>query len=71
MMTQGRASRAGSVQDIVNDERAHTASAQGSHGGEPEEGEIVNISQRGVSPVTKADQQSSVISSVMEEPLRN
>jgi hypothetical protein len=50
MMTRGRASHAGSAQDIINDERACTVSAQGSHGGEPEEGEIVEISQRGDSP---------------------
>jgi hypothetical protein len=50
MMTQGRASRAGSAQDIINDECARTISTQGSHGGEPEEGEIVDISQRGDSP---------------------
>jgi hypothetical protein len=50
MMTRGRASRAGSAQDIINNERARTASAQGSHGGEPEEGEIVDIFQRGDSP---------------------
>jgi hypothetical protein len=50
MMTQGRASHAGSTQDIINDERARTVSAQGSHGGKPEEGEIIDISQRGDSP---------------------
>jgi hypothetical protein len=49
-MTRGRASHAGSTQDIVNDEHACTTSAQGSNEGEPEEGEIVNISQRGDSP---------------------
>jgi hypothetical protein len=38
------------MQDIVNDEHVRTASAQSSHGGEPEEGEIVDISQRGDSP---------------------
>jgi hypothetical protein len=38
------------VQDIINDERVRTVSTQGSHEGEPEEGEIVDISQRGDSP---------------------
>jgi hypothetical protein len=50
MMTRGRASHAGSTQDIINDECVRTISAQGSHGGEPEEGEIVDISRRGDSP---------------------
>jgi hypothetical protein len=50
MMTQGRASCAGSVQDIVNNGHACTVSTQGSHGGEPDEGEIIDISQRGNSP---------------------
>jgi hypothetical protein len=50
MMTQGRANHTGSMQDIINDEHVHTISAQGSHGGELEEGEIINISQRGDSP---------------------
>jgi hypothetical protein len=44
MMTRGRASCAGSAQDIINDEHVRTTSVRGSHEGEPEEGEIVDIS---------------------------
>jgi hypothetical protein len=78
MMTRGRASRAGSVQDIINDERACTISAQGSHGGEPEEGEIVDISQSPQSRRLTNDRWSdhlsrrnpSVTSSLIEEERR-
>jgi hypothetical protein len=47
MMIHGRASCTGSAQDMVDGEHVHTVSTRGSHGGEPEDGEIVDISQGG------------------------